>query len=205
MAAVPKIPSAPPALSTQAEALVTAFGARPDVNADQLTNFRAAVNASPSIIQQLNSAVASGQLTEIRPLPLGTNVGGQFVPGASAMEVPLQIMTTPSGGRFNPAELTYVLGHEVQHSINQPGLVASRTDFASGNASAPVASRKGWDWLTAKVFSAMAKQTVSASGFTDGNRARNSSCVFSLAGSEQLTKSRMDPKSRVFPLRASTW
>ncbi len=142
MAAVPKTPSAPPALSTQAEALVTAFGARPDVNADQLTNFRAAVNASPSIIQQLNSAVASGQLTEIRPLPLGTNVGGQFVPGASAMEVPLQIMTTPSGGRFNPAELTYVLGHEVQHAINQPGLVASRTAFvdemkrisAAGNA-----------------------------------------------------------------------
>lgn len=61
MAAVPKTPSAPPVLSTQAEALVTAFGARTDVNADQLTNFRAAVNASPSTIQQLNSAVASGQ------------------------------------------------------------------------------------------------------------------------------------------------
>ena len=142
MAAVPKTPSAPPVLSTQAEALVTAFGARIDVNADQLTNFRAAVNASPSTIQQLNSAVASGQLTEIRPLPLGTNVGGQYDPGAKAMEVPLQIMTTPSGGRFNPAELTYVLGHEVQHAINQPGLVASRTDFvdemkrisAAGNA-----------------------------------------------------------------------
>ncbi len=142
MAAVPKTPSAPPVLSTQAEALVTTFGARTDVNADQLTNFRAAINASPSIINQLNSAVASGQLTEIRPLPLGTNVGGQFVPASKAMEVPLQIMTTPSGGRFNPAELTYVLGHEVQHSINQPGLAASRTDFvdemkrisAAGNA-----------------------------------------------------------------------
>ena len=129
MAAVPTTPSTPPVLSTQAEALVTTFGARTDVNADQLTNFRAAVNASPSIVNQINSAVASGQLTEIRPLPLGTNVGGQYVPGARAMEIPLQIMTTPTGGPFNPAELTYVLGHEVQHAINQPTLVASRSDF----------------------------------------------------------------------------
>lgn len=120
MAVVPPPPSAP-TLSTQAQALVTTFNT--SLTADQQTNFGNALQNSPALINQINTAVAAGELRAFSLLPAGTHAGGQFNPASGTMELPATSMTTPAsppGARFNPAELTFVLGHETQHAINHP-------------------------------------------------------------------------------------
>ncbi len=114
-------------LSTQSQALVTAFNA--SLTADQQTNFASTLQHSPALVDQINSAVAAGELRAFSLLPVGTHAGGQFNPTSGTMEVPASIMTTPAGGRFNPAELTYVLGHETQHAIYRPTVGAALAAF----------------------------------------------------------------------------
>ncbi len=120
---VPAAAATPPALSTQAQALVTTFNA--SLTADQQTNFSNALQNSPALINQINTAVAAGELRAFALLPVGTNAGGQFNPTSGTMELPATSMTTPASGRFNPAELTFVLGHETQHAINRPTTAAA--------------------------------------------------------------------------------
>lgn len=131
MAAVPTPPAAP-TLSVQAQALVTTFNT--SLTADQQTNFANALSNSPALINQINAAVAAGELRGFTLLAPGTNAGGQFNPTSGAMELPASIMTTPAapaGARFNPAELTFVLGHETQHAINRPTSAAALTAFGT--------------------------------------------------------------------------
>lgn len=132
MVAVPNPPPAP-TLSTAAQALVTTFNA--SLTADQRTNFAGTLQNSPALITQINAAVAAGELRSFSLLPVGTNAGGQFNPTTGTMELPAASMTVPSGSppgtRFNPAELTFVLGHETQHAINRPTTAAALTTFAA--------------------------------------------------------------------------
>lgn len=132
MSAVPAPPSAAsaPTLSTQAQALITTFNA--SLTADQRTNLANTLSGSPALITQINAAVAAGELRAFSILPPGTNAGGQFNPTSGTMELPAAIMTTPtqpSGARFDPAELTYVLGHETQHAIYRPTVTAALGAF----------------------------------------------------------------------------
>ncbi len=126
---VPAAAATPPALSAQAQALVTTFNT--SLTADQQTNFGNALQNSPALINQINTAVAAGELRGFALLPAGTHAGGQFNPTSGTMELPATSMTTPAGGRYNPAELTFVLGHETQHSINRPTSAAALTTFAA--------------------------------------------------------------------------
>ncbi len=129
MAAMPTPPLAP-VLSVQSQALVTTFNA--SLTADQQTNFANALQNSPALINQINTAVAAGELRGFSLLAPGTNAGGQFNPTTGSMELPAAIMTTPTGGgRYDPAELTFVLGHETQHAINRPTSAAALTTFAA--------------------------------------------------------------------------
>jgi hypothetical protein len=119
-------------LSTASQALVTTFNA--SLTPDQRTNFANTLQNSPALIDQINTAVASGELRGFALLAPGTHAGGQFNPTAGTMELPAGIMTTPTtprGARFNPGELTFVLGHEVQHSINRPTVNAATTAFGA--------------------------------------------------------------------------
>ncbi len=117
-------------LSQQAQTIADAFTAT--LTADQRTNFNNAVRDSPALVTQINAAVASGDLTGFAALPSGTNAGGQYKPGTRVMELPLSIMTTPAvpaGARFDAGELTFVMGHEIQHAINRPTLDTAYTTF----------------------------------------------------------------------------
>jgi hypothetical protein len=128
MVAVPTPPPAP-ALSAASQALVTTFNA--SLTADQRTNFANALQNSPALITQINTAVAAGELRGFSLLLPGTNAGGQFSPTTGTMQLPAASMTTPAGGTYNPAELTFVLGHETQHAINRPTSAAALTTFAA--------------------------------------------------------------------------
>lgn len=117
-------------LSQQAQTMADAFTAT--LTADQRTNFNNAVANSPALVTQINAAVASGDLTGFAALPAGTNAGGQYNPASRVMQLPLSIMNTPTvpaGARFDAGELTFVMGHEIQHAINRPTLAAAYTTF----------------------------------------------------------------------------
>jgi hypothetical protein len=127
MAAVPN-PLPAPTLSTAAQALVTTFNT--SLTADQRTNFANTLQNSPALITQINTAVAAGELRGFGLLAAGTNAGGQLNNGT--LELPAAIMSTPAqppGARFNPAELTYVVGHETQHAIYHPTVATALTAF----------------------------------------------------------------------------
>lgn len=116
-------------LSTQSQALVTAFNA--SLTADQQTNFANALRNSPALVDQINSAVAANRLSGFSLLAPGTNAGGQFNPTTRTMELPASIIATPTGGTYNPGELTFVMGHEIQHAVNQPTTAAALTAFGT--------------------------------------------------------------------------
>lgn len=114
-----------PTLSPQAQAIVAAFAQQPGVTQDHLSNLRAALNASPALIDQINDAVAQGHLKAIVPLT-NPNAGGQYDSKRLAMQLPLLRLTTPPPGpnqsrdaRINAGEITFVVGHELQHGFNR--------------------------------------------------------------------------------------
>lgn len=122
MAAVPNPPPVP-ALSAQAQAQVTAFNA--SLDPVQRINFANALNGSPALVSQINSAVAANQLSGFSLLAPGTHAGGQFNPATRTMELPASIISSPASGTYNPNELTFVMGHEIQHAINAPAQAAA--------------------------------------------------------------------------------
>lgn len=123
-------------LSPQAQAIVGAFGRQPGVTRDQLANLQAALAASPALIDQINAAVAQGHLKQIVPL-VNPNAGGEYDPRKQAMSLPLARLTTPPSGPYqrklaheNASEITFVLGHELQHGFNRVATRQAYTDFA---------------------------------------------------------------------------
>ncbi len=118
-------------LSPEAQTLADSFTA--GLSADQSTNFNDALRNSPALVEQINAAVASGDLRGFSLLPPGTNAGGEYDPTARTMQLPESIMTTPTtpaGAAFDPGELTFVMGHEVQHAINRPTTETALDTFA---------------------------------------------------------------------------
>lgn len=117
-------------LSTKAEALLTEFQHQPGVTKDQVDNLRKAINASPVLVAQVNSAVAAGHLKHFAVLPAGTHAGGSYEAGTHTMNLPLSMLTTPAnGGSVNLGEIAFVLGHEVQHSFNRAATQKAYTTF----------------------------------------------------------------------------
>jgi hypothetical protein len=121
-------------LTPEAQAVIDAFGQQTGVTADQLNNLQTIINQSPSLIDQLNSAVAAGSLTQIRPLPSGLHVGGRYDWQANAIDIPLNILDTPASGTFSQGEPTHALGHEFQHALNRPNQVQAYEAFKTAAA-----------------------------------------------------------------------
>jgi hypothetical protein len=116
-------------LSTAAQTLADNFTA--GLTADQRTNFNNALQNSPALVTQINAAVASDDLRGFSLLPAGTNAGGQYDPSGRRMELPASIITTPAGGTYNANELTFVMGHEIQHAINRPTQATATNTFVT--------------------------------------------------------------------------
>jgi len=68
-------------------------------------------------------------LQRIVPLPPGTHAGGEYDGAAKEMRMPVSILTTPAAGAFDPAEATFVLGHELRHGHNHAATVQAYRRF----------------------------------------------------------------------------
>ena len=51
-------------------------------------------------------------------MPPGAHAGGSYDGDSKTMNLPLSILTAPTGGAIDAGEVTFVLGHELQHGFN---------------------------------------------------------------------------------------
>ena len=117
-------------LHEDAQKLVDQFGRQPGVTPDQLRNLQNAINASPALADEINTAVAGGHLTRIAP-DSNPHDGGSYDSGSKTMNLQLASLTSPpGGGKFDASEATFVLGHELQHSLNGPIRDPAATQFS---------------------------------------------------------------------------
>lgn len=118
-----------PNLSPQAQAVITAFGTQPGVTQDHVNNLQTVINASPALIDQINDAVAQGHLKRIVPLT-NLHAGGEYHGKNGEMHLPLaKLATPPPNQTFDTGEVTFVLGHELQHGLNHAATMQAYRDF----------------------------------------------------------------------------
>lgn len=114
-------------LSAESLNIINAFGQQPGVTPDQVNNLQAIINGSPALVDQINAAAAAQHLRQISPLT-NTNAGGEYDLQNKAMLLPLGQLTSP----LTPdkiGNMTFVLGHELQHGPNQPAVAQAESAF----------------------------------------------------------------------------
>ncbi|WP_251475460.1 XVIPCD domain-containing protein [Stenotrophomonas lactitubi] len=121
-----------PTLSADTERLLTEFAGKPDVTTDQVDNLRKAIANSPALATQVDLAITAGHLQRFELLPADSNVGGEYVSGAKAIRLPASSLSTLAApDKHDAAELTFVLGHEIQHGLNDAATERAYEQFES--------------------------------------------------------------------------
>lgn len=106
-------------LTKEALAVINRFGNDPGVSDDHVRNLYVAVAGSPVLADQFNKAVASGAVKGIDVLT-NANAGAEYDPAKDAVRVPLSRLTSPQSA-LSRTEITFTLGHEIQHGLNSGG------------------------------------------------------------------------------------
>lgn len=125
------------------------------VSQHMLDNLQNTINESPVLAEQVKRAATTRDpsatpramlLENFDFVPANIVAGGTYSGRTHSMNLPvlnLQAKTpTNPQGRFNADDLTFVIGHEIQHGFNHPEKAQARTAFAQQvgqiAASAPV-------------------------------------------------------------------
>jgi hypothetical protein len=97
------------------------FAQQPGVTADMVRNLQATFNGSPVLVDQTLQRVHAGDLKHLALHTQGV-AGGSYSPGNQTMNlVPstLQFSSNPPTALDQQQNLTFVLGHELQHGANR--------------------------------------------------------------------------------------
>ncbi|WGT65067.1 hypothetical protein [Variovorax paradoxus] len=100
------------------------------VTQEMVNNLQSTINGSPVLAQEMKKAVmppGPGQeapLQHFAPLS-GTVAGGTYSGDTKTMSLPPSSLS----GKFNSADMTFVLGHEVQHAFNHAAMAAASQSF----------------------------------------------------------------------------
>ena len=108
-------------LNKESAAIIAAFGKEPGVTADHIKQLNDVLEASATLTDQFNDAVAQKHLKRLVPLT-NPNAGGEYA--HPEMRLPLSSLTAA-----NKAELTFVLGHELQHGFNHAAMQQAYKHF----------------------------------------------------------------------------
>ncbi|WP_024889088.1 hypothetical protein [Luteimonas huabeiensis] len=114
-----------PTLSPQSESLLTAFAAQPGVAQHHVGNLRGILEGSPALADRFDAAVAQGHLKQLAPLA-HANAGGEYDPASKTIRLPLGKLDTPP----NAGDLTFVMGHELQHAFNAEAVRQASAAFS---------------------------------------------------------------------------
>ncbi len=106
------------------------------VSPDMLNNLQDALNGSSVLADEVKRAVMTRNPTNGRILrsldilPSDSGMGGSYSAVNRALNLPVSALdgTSRTNG-FDPYELTFVIGHEVQHGLNASQAVNARADF----------------------------------------------------------------------------
>ncbi|MDR6936294.1 hypothetical protein [Luteibacter sp. 3190] len=114
------------------------------VSQDMLDNLQDTINRSPVLVSEISRAVTTSDpadskhrvLESFNLVGLGSGVGGSFDTSARAMNfVPGSLMSQPLFGssvKYNAHDLTFVIGHEIQHGFNAKRVREERAAFVRG-------------------------------------------------------------------------
>lgn len=115
-----------------------AGGARQAVSQDMVGNLQATFNGSPVLSVQIKQAVLQGHVAHFSLLPNGMAAGATYdgttldgtPKGINLPALALQTATaTNPRGKYDPLDMTFVLGHEIQHGFNNAAKQAATTRF----------------------------------------------------------------------------
>ena len=109
------------------------------VSQDMVDNLQAALNGSPALTEQLRQALVAPAPMQPAPvrgfesLPGTINAGGTYNPDTGTLALPPAALHRPPAAFQQDAgartDLTFVMGHEVQHGLNAAAKHAERTRF----------------------------------------------------------------------------
>ena len=113
------------------------------VSQGMLDNLQNTINGSPFLAEQVKKAATTRDpganprsmlLEGFEFVPANMHAGGSYNGGTHSMNIPalnLQALSpTNPAGRFNPDDLTFVIGHEIQHGLNHPAKAQASGVFA---------------------------------------------------------------------------
>ncbi len=108
------------------------------VNQEMVTNLQSTLNGSPVLAAQIKDAVAQGHVQHLSLLDNSVAAGATY-DGSTRDGNPKGINLPPSGlqtfspgnpqGRFDARDMTFVLGHEIQHGFNDATKDLATTTF----------------------------------------------------------------------------
>ena len=105
------------------------------VTQDMVTNLQSTINGSPVLAAEVKRAVTPPGQGQAAPLQhfaslSGTVAGGTYNPTNHTMSLPPGNLAVPPAN-FGSADLTFVLGHEIQHGFNaHSAMLARNTAYA---------------------------------------------------------------------------
>lgn len=119
-----------------------AVGAMHPVSPDMLNNLQGTLNRSPALAEEIKRAATTTDPLQPQHRILesfaftapGAGVGGSFNAPEHAMNLVSESLMTVgsnSAGQYNPHDLTFFIGHEVQHGFNAQAADQARTAFVA--------------------------------------------------------------------------
>ncbi|HAL22975.1 MAG TPA: hypothetical protein DCP40_09640 [Stenotrophomonas sp.] len=117
-------------LSPQTEALIERFRQSSETDSQSIDNLRSALERSPPLAQRLDEAIAAGHVRSFALLPSTVNAGGTYDGENKVINLAPSILAS-RGSDFShdPYELTFVLGHEIEHGFNHADKMTAYSTF----------------------------------------------------------------------------
>ncbi|MEE7545719.1 hypothetical protein HF319_00490 [Xanthomonas sp. Kuri4-1] len=116
-------------LSPEALKVVDDFQGAPGVTPGHVEQLKRYFADSPELARQLNEAVDQKRVSSFRPLT-DPHAGGSYDPVNRSIQLPLAQLASPAGvPASSRGNLTFVLGHELQHSAFSADAEAARQQF----------------------------------------------------------------------------
>ncbi|TFZ44523.1 hypothetical protein E5C33_13905 [Stenotrophomonas maltophilia] len=117
-------------LSAETERLLGEFAGKTDVTSDQVDNLRSVIAGSPVLAKQVDAAIAAGHLQHFELQPAATSAGGTYLGDTKTIALPASSLSTPAPpAKLDPTDLTFVLGHEIQHGFNHAATERAEEQF----------------------------------------------------------------------------
>ncbi|PTR33638.1 hypothetical protein C8J98_103401 [Luteibacter sp. OK325] len=124
-----------------AKSYVDGPGPQTQVSSDMVVNLQDTLNGSPVLSTEIKRAAMTPDpadpkhrvLEAFDIVPSGSGLGGSYSPEKHTMNLPAaSLQAQVPGSRvmgYNPYELSFVIGHEVQHGFNSLDAARGRSDF----------------------------------------------------------------------------